>query len=85
MKTRIVVAGETSLSIDVPPARALAEAPGSGDDATSYEIAHEALIRGWERGQFCIHFPKCFTRVVRFLSMLPDWLYFRIIHRATGL
>lgn len=51
----------------------------------SPEQAAQALIRGWERGQFCIHFPKRFTRVVRFLSMLPDWLYFRIIHRATGL
>ncbi len=49
------------------------------------EQAAQAMIRGWERGGFCIHFPKRFTRVVRLLSMLPDWLYFRLVHRATGL
>jgi len=37
--------------------------------------AHE-LLRGVERGEFEIHFPKRFTRVMKLLSLLPHGWYF---------
>lgn len=47
--------------------------------------AAEAMLRGWARGEFEIHFPKRFTRWLRALRWLPDRWYFALIHRATGL
>jgi len=44
-----------------------------------------AQVRGFERGDFEIHFPKRFTRWLKFLRLLPHRLYFPIIHRFTGL
>jgi short-subunit dehydrogenase len=46
--------------------------------------AHE-LLRGIERGEFHIHFPKRFTNWLRLLRLLPYRWYFRIIHKVTGL
>ena len=43
------------------------------------------LLRGWERGEFEIHFPKRFTRWMKLLSHLGDGLYFALIRRSTGL
>jgi NADP-dependent 3-hydroxy acid dehydrogenase YdfG len=44
-----------------------------------------AMVRGFERGEFEIHFPKRFTRWLKILRLLPYRLYFPIIHRFTGL
>ena len=43
------------------------------------------LVRGWERGEFLIHFPRRFTRVLQLLRLLPYRAYFAAIHRITGL
>ena len=49
------------------------------------EEAAEAIVRGWARGQFDIHFPKRFTRLLKLLRCLPYPLYFAAIRRITGL
>ena len=49
------------------------------------EEASTALLAGLERGEFEIHFPKAFTRKLKFARLLPYWLYFRLIKRSTGL
>ena len=46
--------------------------------------AHE-LVRGLERGEFNIHFPKRFTNWLRLLRLLPYRWYFWLIHKVTGL
>jgi NAD(P)-dependent dehydrogenase (short-subunit alcohol dehydrogenase family) len=43
------------------------------------------LVRGWERGEFLIHFPRRFTRLLQLLRLLPYRVYFAAIHRITGL
>ena len=62
----------------------------AGNDFTmpaliSPEVAAEAILQGWERGEFDIHFPKRFTRVMKLLRLLPYRLYFPAIRRFTGL
>jgi short-subunit dehydrogenase len=42
------------------------------DDAVS------AMIKGLERDTFEIAFPTRFVLILKFLRLLPDWLYFRI-------
>jgi short-subunit dehydrogenase len=49
---------------------------------TPQEAAQE-MVRGWERGEFEIHFPKRFTRVLKFLRLLPYSLYFKWVAKAT--
>lgn len=49
------------------------------------EQAAHAILRGWARGQFEIHFPKRFTLWLRALRWLPDRWYFALIRLATGL
>ncbi len=51
----------------------------------SPEAAAKAMLRGWERGAFEIHFPKRFTRAMKLLRMLPYGLYFPAVRRLTGL
>ncbi|MDM7457417.1 MAG: SDR family NAD(P)-dependent oxidoreductase [Tepidimonas sp.] len=51
----------------------------------SPEQAAAAILRGWARGAFEIHFPRRFTVWLRALRWLPDRWYFALIHRATGL
>lgn len=46
--------------------------------------AAEAMLRGWARGAFEIHFPRRFTVPMKLLSMLPFRLYQAAVHRATG-
>jgi short-subunit dehydrogenase len=48
------------------------------------EAAHE-ILAGIERGQFEIHFPRRFTRMLKFLRLLPYRAYFPLVHRITGL
>lgn len=49
------------------------------------EKAAEAILRGWQYGQFEIHFPKRFTLWMKALSVLPRALYFPVIRKFTGL
>lgn len=51
----------------------------------SADEAAREILAGIERGDFEIHFPKRFTRVLKLLKFLPYRLYFPLIHRATGL
>lgn len=49
------------------------------------EQAAEAIVQGFAAGDFEIHFPKRFTRVLKCLQWLPRRLYFPLVRRATGL
>lgn len=51
----------------------------------SPEEAAKAIVQGWEQGEFDIHFPKRFTRVMKLLRVLPYGLYFPAIRRFTGM
>jgi len=51
----------------------------------SPEEAAEAIIKGWAKGHFAINFPRRFTFWMKLLSLLPPWLYFRLVRRVTGL
>ena len=48
------------------------------------EAARE-ILAGIERGEFEIHFPKRFTRVLKWLNLLPYRAYFPLVRRITGL
>jgi short-subunit dehydrogenase len=48
------------------------------------EEAAGEIVRGLERRDFEIHFPKAFTRQLKLLRLLPYRLYFAAIRRATG-
>ncbi len=47
------------------------------------EEAAQEIVHGLERGAFEIHFPKRFTRVLKFLRWWPDALYLRVIKKLT--
>ena len=47
--------------------------------------AARAMIDGFARGRFEIHFPKRFTLWLQLLRLLPDRLYFAAVRRVTGL
>jgi NAD(P)-dependent dehydrogenase (short-subunit alcohol dehydrogenase family) len=49
------------------------------------EQAADAMLEGWGRGQFEIHFPKRFTLSMKAVALLPARLYFPVIRRFTGL
>ena len=49
------------------------------------EQAAQEILRGWGKGEFEIHFPKRFTRVMKALALLPPKLYFPLIRKFTGL
>ena len=51
----------------------------------SPEQAAQAILKGWARGEFDIHFPKRFTCVMKLLRLLPYRLYFSVVRRITGL
>jgi len=62
----------------------------AGNDFTmpaliSPEAAAAEILQGWARGQFDIHFPKRFTRVMKLLRLLPYRWYFPAVRRFTGL
>ena len=44
-----------------------------------------AIVQGWSRGDFEIHFPKRFTRWMKLLRLLPYRLYFAAVRSFTGL
>jgi short-subunit dehydrogenase len=43
------------------------------------------IVSGFEHGEFEIHFPKRFTRALKFLNLLPYRWYFSLVHKMTGL
>ena len=47
------------------------------------EAAAAAIMRGFERGQFEIRFPRAFSLMLRVISFLPDRLRFFFLHKAT--
>ena len=49
------------------------------------DTAAQAMVRGIERGEFHIHFPKRFTNWLRLLRLLPYRWYFWLVHKVTGL
>lgn len=51
---------------------------------TSEEAARE-IVRGWEAGDFEIHFPKRFTLWLKGLRHLGYGAYFAAVRRSTGL
>ena len=51
----------------------------------SATTAAQEVVRGLERGEFHIHFPKRFTNWLRLLRLLPYRWYFWLIHKVTGL
>lgn len=50
----------------------------------SPEQAALAMLDGLQGGRFEIHFPKRFTRLMKFFSLLPYSWYFPLIRRFTG-
>ncbi len=51
----------------------------------SPENAAEAIVKGLQSSRFEIRFPRLFATSMALLSFLPDWLYFRLVKRGTGL
>ena len=51
----------------------------------SPEKAAPAMLLGWKRGDFDIHYPKRFTRLMKLLRLMPYSLYFPAVRRLTGL
>lgn len=49
------------------------------------EQAALAIEKGWQRGQFEIHFPRRFSLMLKALRLLPYRWYFALVHKATGL
>lgn len=49
------------------------------------EVAAVEIIKGFEAGEFEIHFPKRFSRMLKILRHLPISLYFRAIKKSTRL
>ena len=45
--------------------------------------AASEMIEAYARGDFNIHFPKAFTRTLRFLRLLPCRLYFPLVKKFT--
>ncbi|MBS0370161.1 MAG: SDR family NAD(P)-dependent oxidoreductase [Proteobacteria bacterium] len=48
------------------------------------EQAATAAVDGFSSGNFEVHFPKRFTRMLKLLSLLPYRWYFPLIRRLTG-
>jgi NAD(P)-dependent dehydrogenase (short-subunit alcohol dehydrogenase family) len=47
--------------------------------------AAQAIVRGWEAGEFEIHFPKRFTLWLKGLRHIGYGAYFAAVKRSTGL
>jgi NAD(P)-dependent dehydrogenase (short-subunit alcohol dehydrogenase family) len=50
----------------------------------SPDEAAQAILRGWAKGEFEIHFPKRFTLWMKALQMLPYGIFFPAIRRLTN-
>jgi NADP-dependent 3-hydroxy acid dehydrogenase YdfG len=51
----------------------------------SPDQAAQAILKGWARGRFEIHFPRRFTLWLKLMRHLPHAIYFAMVRRATGL
>ena len=49
---------------------------------TTPDKAAEAIVKGWQAGDFEIHFPRRFTLALKAMRPLADGLYFRAMRRA---
>ena len=49
------------------------------------EKAATEILKGWRKGEFHIHFPKRFTRMLLLLRLLPYRWYFALVRRGTGM
>ena len=49
------------------------------------ETAATEILKGWRKGEFHIHFPKRFTRMLLLLRILPYRWYFALLRRSTGM
>lgn len=49
------------------------------------EKAAAEILSGWRKGQFHIHFPKRFTRMLLLMRLLPYRWYFALVRRGTGM
>ena len=49
------------------------------------ETAATEILKGWRKGEFHIHFPKRFTRMLLLLRLLPYRWYFALVRRSTGM
>lgn len=47
--------------------------------------AAQHIVGDIERGRFHIHFPHRFSNWLRFARLLPYGLYFKLVHKVTGL
>jgi NAD(P)-dependent dehydrogenase (short-subunit alcohol dehydrogenase family) len=47
--------------------------------------AAQEILKGWRKGEFHIHFPKRFTRMLLLLRLLPYRWYFALVRRSTGM
>lgn len=50
----------------------------------SAEDAAKAMLHGWARGAFDIHFPKRFTWAMKILRLLPVRLYFYLVGKVAA-
>lgn len=46
--------------------------------------AAREMLAGWARGDFELHFPRRFTRWLKFMRLLPYRLYFPLVRKVTG-
>ena len=49
------------------------------------EKAASEILKGWRKGEFHIHFPKRFTRLLLLLRSLPYRWYFALVRRGTDM
>jgi short-subunit dehydrogenase len=49
------------------------------------KTAATEILKGWRKGEFHIHFPKRFTRMLLLLRILPYRWYFALLRRSTGM
>ena len=49
------------------------------------DTAATEILKGWRKGQFHIHFPKRFTRMLLLLRLLPYRWYFALVRGGTGM
>jgi NAD(P)-dependent dehydrogenase (short-subunit alcohol dehydrogenase family) len=49
------------------------------------DTAAAEILKGWRKGEFHIHFPKRFTRLLLLLRLLPYRWYFALVRRGTGM
>lgn len=49
------------------------------------DAAASAMMQSFAKGEFEMHFPRKFTRMLKFLRLLPYSLYFPAIRKITGL